>query len=467
MIPLSLQTIADVVGGRLTHPAAGSRMVQTVSTNSKAMPAGGLFIALRGENFDAHNFLVQVTWANAAAAIIHNPEAAITIPNLPCIIVDDTRKALGRLGAYARTKFAARAIAIGGSNGKTTTKHLVGSVLAAHLKGTQSPKSFNNDIGVPLTLLGVSADDDYVVLELGTNHPGELSPLSAMARPQIAAITSIGPEHLEGFGDLDGVRQEELALLDHLAPEALVIVNSDDAELPAMAAKCGGRMITFGFAANSDLRIEHVQCGLEGITFKVAGIADTFSLPLPGRHNAANALVAVAIGREMGLTDPQIREALANCSRPEMRMQVQKIGDYTILNDAYNANPASMTAALQTLSQATVPHRRLAVLGEMRELGMHSAKLHAQIGEVAAKANLCTLITVGEGAREIASSAVAAGMPQADVLWVDNASAVVNVLTPLLQRHDTILLKASRAVKLETVAIALSASAGKEVVSNH
>ena len=271
MIPLTLAEIVTATAGRLLSSADLGKVVSAVSTNSKEIAPGCLFIALRGERFDAHDFIADVAKRGAALALIDRPERATGL-EMPCISVADTRKALGQLAAYVRQRLTCRVIAIGGSNGKTTTKHLVGSVLSAALKGTQSPKSFNNDIGVPLTILGVAPGDDYVVLELGTNHPGELAPLSAIARPEIAAITSIGPEHLEGFGDLAGVRREEISLLDSLVRDGLCIANADDPELPAMVRGRARRVITFGFAPCSDLRIEQVQCTLEGIRFRVAGV---------------------------------------------------------------------------------------------------------------------------------------------------------------------------------------------------
>ena len=455
MIPLNLASIIEATGGSVLGSPAGPDLFSAVSIDSREIPSGCLFIAVRGERFDAHDFLPQVAAAGAGAAIIDRPEMAKGL-NIPCIIVPDTRKALGRLASHVRRRLSSRVIAIGGSNGKTTTKHLVGSVLASALRGTQSPKSFNNDIGVPLTILGVSPADDYVILELGTNHPGELAPLSMMAMPDIAAITSIGPEHLEGFGDLAGVRREELTLLDGLVPDGLCIANADDPELPPLARARARRVITFGFAPDSDLRIREADCTLEGIRFRIAGCDEEYSLPLPGRHNAANALVAIAIGREMGLSDAAIRQALASCSRPEMRMQVMRLGQYTILNDAYNANPASMLAALETIASADVPGRRIAVLGDMRELGAQSAALHRQIGTAAAGSSLAILLTVGVDAEHLADAAIAAGMSADTVVRATDALQAAKLLTPILRPSDTILLKGSRGMRLERVVSSLA-----------
>lgn len=450
MIPLTLQTITEATGGRLSQPSAGHVTVTAISDNSKAVVPGSLFLALRGERFDAHDFLSDVVAAGAAALLVHDAAKLVGL-NAPAIIVDDTRRALGRLGAFVRAHLSSRIVAVGGSNGKTTTKHLVGSVLSAHLKGSQSPKSFNNDIGVPLTILGASTSDHYVVLELGTNHPGELSPLSLIARPDIAVITSIGPEHLEGFGDLDGVRREEAALLDGLAPHGLAIVNGDDKPLLKLIRGRVPRLVTFGFDGDNELAIASVECTLEEVRFIIRDGETEFCLPMPGRHNASNALAAIAVGREFGLDDASIRHALATCSRPEMRMQLTRWRNITILNDAYNANPASMEAALLTIAEAHVPGRRIAVLGEMREMGASSELMHRHIGQLAATSKIDLLVCVGEAARPLADAAILAGMPQGRIHLVPDSQAAAEFLPPILVDGDTVLLKGSRGVKLERV----------------
>ncbi len=456
MLPLTLPEIAQATSAQIRGTATAA-IITEVSDDSRKVKPGSLFIALRGERFDAHDFLPQVARDGAAAILADRQDKIFDLP-IPVLLVSDTRQALGQLGHYVRQKLKCRVIAIGGSNGKTTTKHLVGSVLATQFKGTQSPKSFNNDIGVPLALLGAGATDHYVILELGTNHPGELSPLSLMAEPQIAAIISIGAEHLEGFGDLDGVRREEVSLVNGLRPDGLLIANGDDAKLLELVRSRTHKLITFGFRPDNDLAATSVRCSLDGIHFRVSGSDNEFHLPLPGRHNASNALVAIAIGREFGMTDSAIGDALAACSRPEMRMQLVRVNGVTILNDAYNANPASMHAALRTLADADVPGRRFAILGEMRELGVSSQSLHEEIGRTAAGAGLSVLVCVAGHARAIADAAIAAGMPLDSVRFAADAAAAAQLAPQLIQPGDTVLLKGSRGVKLELVANALTST---------
>ncbi len=456
MLPLTIHEIAQATTAEVRGNPGPSTAVTAISDDSRKIKPGSLFIALRGERFDAHDFLPQVARDCAAAILADRADKVANLP-VPVLLVADTRKALGQLAHHVRQKLKCRVIAIGGSNGKTTTKHLVGSVLAAQFKGTQSPKSFNNDIGVPLTILGAESGDHYIVLELGTNHPGELSPLSLIAEPQIAVVTSIGAEHLEGFGDLDGVRREEACLLDGLRPDGLVIANGDDATFLDLVRPRTRRLMTFGFGPGNNLAVTSAQCSLNGIRFRVSGSPTEVHLPLPGRHNASNALAAIAIGREFGMTDPAICDALAACSRPEMRMQLLRVNGITILNDAYNANPASMQAALQTLTEAEVLGRRVAILGEMREQGIASQRLHQEIGRVAANSRLSSLVCVAGHARALADAAIASGMPSGNVQFVADAEAAARLAPQLVQSGDTVLLKGSRGVKLELVANALTA----------
>lgn len=449
MIPMPLGQIARAINAAVPISASvASRTIGRISIDSRNLMPGDLFVAIHGEVHNGHDYLAEVAARRAAAAVIDEPQRGGDL-TIPALEVADTRAALGQLGRFVRDQLSTRVIAIGGSNGKTTTKHLVGSVLAARFRGTQSPKSFNNDIGVPLTLLGVSPADDYVVLELGTNHPGELLPLSHMARADIAAITSIGQEHLEGFGDLDGVRREEAALLEGLASHAMVVATADDRELLPLVRGRAPRLVTFGFCDDADLAIEEVRCSLDGIEFKLRGTPEPFALPLPGRHNASNALVAIAVGREFGIDDETIRHALRHCSRPEMRMQVVRQNGLTILNDAYNANPSSMVAALETLAQADLPGRRIAVLGEMRELGAASSLLHHEVGEAAARSRLDLLIAVGDPARPLVEGAKAGGFSAKSLFHVEDVAGACAMLRGLVREGDTILIKASRGVKLE------------------
>ena len=369
--------------------------IAAVCTDTRNMAARSLFIALRGDRFDAHDFLHQAHARGAAAALVDhlpaNPPAG-----LPLLQVPDTRAALGLLARRVRQLFRGKVIAVAGSNGKTGTKHLIHSALRETLRGSMSPKSFNNDIGVPLAIFPADPADDYLVLELGTNHPGEIRNLTQIAQPDIAIITNCSAEHLQGLGDLDGVRRENASLIDALQPDGTLIINGDDPALLQAVSAFHGDCLTFGFSKTNDLWASNPTCSWNGTHFTIQpGDIEAF-VPLLGNHVAANALAAVAVARRLGLSDSQIVQNLAKSTGPEMRLEPIEADGVRILNDAYNANPASMMAAIQTLASLPARGRRIAVLGDMRKLGDASAESHRQIGRfLADKFRPDLLICVG------------------------------------------------------------------------
>jgi UDP-N-acetylmuramoyl-tripeptide--D-alanyl-D-alanine ligase len=413
------------------------------------MEAQSLFVALRGEHFDGHDFLPQAAAGGAVEALVSGASAA-----LPCITVADTRRALGKLAQLVRQGLPGKVIAVAGSNGKTGTKLLIDAALRCKLKGSISPKSYNNDIGVPLTIFAARAEDDYLVLELGTNHHGEIAWLTEIARPDIAVITNCSAEHLEGLTDLAGVRRENAAIAAGLGADGLLVVNGDDPEFLEALSGCRCRRMTFGFASTNDLWASEVSCGANGTRFRLNDGPHVF-VPLLGRHAAANALAAIAVGRQMGLADEPMIDGLSRARGPEMRLELKQIAGVTVLNDAYNANPASMRAALETLCALPSAGRRVAVLGDMRELGEWTERLHREIGKAAARCKLDRLICVGASAALIGEAATHSGMPAERVsLHVDSAAAAVAV-AGLVAGGDLVLLKGSRAVGLETIAQAI------------
>ena len=449
MKPMTLDEVERAVGARDSLPSEHRAVtVSEVSTDSRRIRRGGLFIALRGENFDGHDFLAEVEASGAAAAIVGRmPQPPL---KMPCILVDDTRKALGRLGAHVRATLACPVIAVVGSNGKTSTKNLIDAALRPSLKGTISPKSFNNDIGVPLTILCCAEDDQYLVLEVGTNHPGEIANLAAIAQPDIAVITNCAAEHLEGLIDIAGVRKENAEILTGLRPGGLLIVHGDDPQLLAAVASHTGPRVTFGFSHENDLWAADVHCGLDGSSFLMCDERMVF-VPHLGRHAALNALAAIAVARKLNVPDDCFIDGLFSAARPEMRLQIQRLGGILVLNDAYNANPASMRAALELFTQLPAHGRRVAVLGDMRELGASSEPMHREVGRMAARANLDALVCVGRDAGWIAESAIAAGM-RVDCVSRYADAAAASVIATWIAAGDLVLLKGSRAMTLEKIA---------------
>ncbi len=471
MKPLSLQDVRQAVAGKSLAPLGpGVPKVEAVCTDTRAMRPASLFVALRGENFDGHGYLRQAAAGGAIAAVVDTAPAdaapADAPPELYLIQVADTRVALGKLAKRVRQDLRGKVIAVAGSNGKTSTKHLVHAALGGNpaekavglrLRGTISPKSFNNDIGVPLTVFAADPAHDYLVLEMGTNHPGEIQPLSEMARPDIAVITNIGAEHLEGLGDLIGVRRENASVVLGLNPGGMLVVNGDDPGLLEAVAQYRGQRLTFGFDPKNDLFATDVRCDEAGVRFRLNGSRREVFVPMLGRHTAANALAAIAVARKMGVPEEQVFHNLSTAKGPEMRLQLQRVNGIALLNDAYNANPHSMIAALETVA-ALPPQqgRRVAVLGEMRELGPASDRYHREVGEFAAGCKLDLLVCVGRGASHIAEGALSRGLPAASIRSFPDSAAAAAELKGEFRAGDLVLLKASRAVRLEAVASALA-----------
>jgi len=382
-------------------------------------------------------------------------EPAQAPPGMQLLRVADTRRAMGALARHVRQQFRGKVIGVAGSNGKTGTKNLIDAVLRQSLRGSISPKSFNNDIGVPLAIFPADPMQDYLVLELGTNHPGEIQTLTDIARPDIAVITNCFAEHLEGLGDLAGVRRENTSIIQGLQRGGTLIVNGDDRDLLQEVATFGGDCITFGFSSGNEIWASKLKSDWNGVHFTIEPTGIEAFVPLLGRHTAANALAAVAVARTMGIPDGQIVNSLASAIGPDMRLQRMETGGVRILNDAYNANPASMTAALHTLASLPATGRKIAVLGDMRELGDASLQSHRDIGRlVGEKCAPDMLICVGSESRFIASEAVKFGLAGNRVIQFPDAASAA-VIASRLAPGDLVLLKGSRAIGLEAVAKAI------------
>ena len=457
MKPLSIREVRDIVSGKLVSVVPpDAAPVTAICTDTRHMAPSSLFVALRGERFNALDFLPQAAAGGAVAALVEGVPAS-PIPGMHLIVVADTRVALGKLAGHVRKGLKGRVIAVAGSNGKTSTKHLIHAALRGKLKGSISPKSFNNDIGVPLTIFPAKPLDDYLVLEMGTNHPGELEVLSKMARPDVAVITNCGAEHLEGLGDLAGVRRENATIISGLDPKGLLIVNGDDPELLAAVKDYPGQRVTFGFNPTNDLYATDVRCEEAGVRFRLNGSRREVFVPLLGRHTASNALAAIAVGRKLRVAEETIFESLAKSDGADMRLQLQKANGLSILNDAYNANPNSMRAALETATALPHAGRRVAVLGDMRELGETSERYHREVGDAAGRAGFALLACVGADARWIADAAQSSGMAAGAVLRFPDAAAAAAQLPSHIRPGDLVLIKASRGIQLEAVAKALAA----------
>lgn len=421
--------------------------------------AGDLFFALRGGRFDGHDFLREAAEQGVGAVVVERGRVPANRIGCAMIAVEDTREALGRLAAAYRKDFVLPVVAVGGSNGKTTTKELVASVLKERLATLWSEASFNNEIGVPLTLLRLDKSCQAAVLETGTNHPGELAPLVKMIRPNYGIITSVGREHLEFFGDVAGVAQEEGWLAELLPADGKLFVNGDNEWASHTVARTRAQAVRVGFAAVNEWRARAVRLDRRGVRFHVDGpkadFAGEYRIHLLGRHQVVNALFAIAIGMELGLSRADVTRGLAECRPPKMRLELWEVGGVGLLDDAYNANADSMLAALRTLQELPCKGRRVAVLGDMAELGAHSEGAHQEVGRQAAELGIAQLFAVGQMAPVMGRAARAAGLNRVfEFADVETAAAAVK---SFVKPGDLVLLKASRAMRLERIAELLRA----------
>jgi UDP-N-acetylmuramoyl-tripeptide--D-alanyl-D-alanine ligase len=430
------QALAPCAIDRMPESA---REFSTISTDTRDIPAGALFVALRGERFDAHDFVAQAVAAGAAGVVISTPDVAPQL-GVPVFLVRDTREALGALGRYRRAAWGRPVVAIGGSNGKTSTKALVTAMLAGAYDVHATVGNLNNEIGVPLTLLTIPDEAEIAVVEAGTNSPGEIARLRAIIAPDVTVITSIGEEHLEGFGDLAGVLREELALT-HDVP--VVIAPAAHPEVAAGVTGETTRVVTAGL---SDAQMQPVSWSLADDGTGTLVFPDgVLHIPLRGSHNLRNAMLAVTVARGFGVTLEQMQFGLSRMAQPSMRAAVTAIGGALLVNDAYNANPPSMRAALDLLDAVGRTRPKVAILGSMRELGPQADALHDDIARDAAARDLTLLVGLGDFASAFARTAP--GDPR--VLTAPDVPDVLDALQARLPQNAAILLKGSRGAKLE------------------
>jgi UDP-N-acetylmuramoyl-tripeptide--D-alanyl-D-alanine ligase len=452
MEPRSLQFIAHACAGELSR-SSPSTVITGVCTDSRRVQTGDVFFALTGERFDAHEFLAEVV-KKAAAIVVARGRAPAQSHACAVITVAQPRQALGCLAAEYRKDFQVRMVGVAGSNGKTTSKELIAAVLRQKVATLWSEASFNNDVGVPLTLLKLANAHQAAVLEAGTNHPGELEPLVRMIAPTYGVITSIGREHLEFFGDLEGVAREEGWLAELLPENGKLFLHADAEWIPHIRSRTRAVVATVGFSPQDDWHAHDLRPDKQGLTFGVkapfAQFSGEYRVSLVGRHQAVNALMAIALGAELRLSRQEIARGLMECQPPRMRLQVWELNGVRVLDDTYNANADSMLAALRTLQDMPCKGRRLAVLGDMAELGKHSEAAHEEVGRCAAEVGIGQLFAVGKMAPVMARGARNAGL--ARVLEFADVEAAAIAVKQLAREGDVLLLKASRATRLERVA---------------
>ena len=465
MIHSSLQEIGTVVDGRIITSDGSSEAptpVHGIGTDTRDDLSGRLFVAIRGDRHDGHDHLDAAVAAGAVAAMVGAAEfetGKIIRGGIPLLVVADPIDALARLARHHRATFQGTVIGITGSAGKTTTRAILEGLLVSLGPGTASIRSFNNHLGVPLTILEASSDDAWVVLEMGTSGPGEIAHLVGIARPEIAILTGTGRAHLEGFGSESGVAAEKATILDGAT---LGLVNVDrpaiDAEL-ASRRSTGLELVTYGEHESAERRLEgRIPLASGGQRIRVGDFEADFALD--GRHHAINAVAAIETARHLGVADADIARGLRSIRPPAMRFARRNFDGVLVLDDAYNANPESMRASLEAFSEVVETSiagdsRRIAVLGAMLELGPGEATLHQEIGSCAADANLTHLFIVRDrGGDEIAIGARAAGFA-GSIEVLDDAAEAATQVASMVEAGDAVLVKASRGVGLEKVVEAI------------
>jgi UDP-N-acetylmuramoyl-tripeptide--D-alanyl-D-alanine ligase len=470
-------TLADLVEGitgqRLAEEVVPNLELSEVVIDSREARPNSLFVALRGEHKDGHDFVADALARGAVAAIIEKdvdaecqmvdtkgplPETPMRLPI--CLMAEDSLKAFQRLAAFWRAGFSPRVIGVTGSIGKTTTKEMIWSVLRKRFRTLKSWGSYNNEIGLPLTLLYLDSSYERVVLEMGMYALGEIAELTAVARPHVGVVTNVGPTHLERLGTIERIAQAKSELVEALPPASeggVAILNGDDPMVRAMAEKTDAEAFYYGLDPGCDLWASHIESqGLEGVRFQLHHKGERLhvKIPLLGRHSVHTALAAAAVGLVEGESWEEIIAGLWNVTEQLRLVAVHGIKGSTILDDTYNASPTSSIAALNLLQELS--GRKIAVLGDMLELGDFEEEGHRKVGRRVVD-EVSILITVGPRGRIIGQEALACGMAEGDVFMVEDNEQAIAHLRQSISQGDIVLIKGSRGMKMEEIVAALTA----------
>jgi UDP-N-acetylmuramoyl-tripeptide--D-alanyl-D-alanine ligase len=458
MIAMTLAEIAGLVDGDLTGPA-DAVVTGKVTLDSRTVEPGDLFVAFPGERVDGHDFLGAAAAAGAVASLSMRQDDA-----LPTVVVSDPVAALGRLAAGVHARLSERGLttlAITGSSGKTSTKDLLGQVLATAGPTVSPPGSYNNDIGLPLTVLGADERTRFLVLEMGSRGPGHIARLCGVARPQVSVVLNVGSAHLGEFGSAEGIARAKGEIVEALQADGTAVLNADDPRVAGMAARTSARIVRTGRGPDADVRATAVsldEAARPRFTLVAAGEEHPVALQVVGEHQVANALSAAGAALAAGMQPADVAAALSEAgARSRWRMEVDRRSDgVTVVNDAYNANPESMRAALAALA-GLAGERRIAVLGAMAELGPDAGAEHERLGRDAAAAGVDVIVAVGPDAVGIAEGAAAAGLAAGrgtgeESVHVPDRAAARELLSEVLRPGDVVLVKASRSYGLELLA---------------
>lgn len=471
MALFTVEELREVISDRvLAGERAGwmKQRIRSISLDTRSLQLGDLFLAIRGDRFDGHNFVATALSRGAVGAIVLDSYDVSRLAlkhgskrPAPFILgVRDPLHAYQQLASYHRSRFQIPVVAVTGSNGKTTTKEMVASVMAHRWKTLKTEGNLNNRLGVPQTLLRLNDRHKGAVIEMGVDHLGQTTRLCEIVRPTIGIITNIGPDHLEFFGSMDASAQAKAELLDLLPADGTVILNADDSYFDYLAARAQCRVVSFGFSSKADVRAMDVKSdGRHGTIFRLLlpeKVRHTIvHIRVQGEHNVTNALAAGAVGAVLGLPGAVIAQGLSRFRPAAMRSQVSVSRGVKLIIDCYNANPASMKAAVQLLAQTRGNRKKIAVLGDMLELGPSTRQMHEEVGEFVARQGIDQLVACGVLGRSLAKGARQAGLEQARILEARDARAAAAAVKAIVKAGDVVLIKASRGMRLELVADAL------------
>lgn len=453
---ISLDMVLEATRGRLLAAARATDGLSFsgVSTDSRTVRAGEIFVALQGERFDGHDFVGDAVKRGATAAIVSKPNLGIdAAAGIALIQVPDTLEAMGRIAAAHRSLFSIPVVAVTGSVGKTTTKDMTAHILSQRFEVLKTEENYNNEIGVPLTALQLEPSHQAAVFEIAMRGPGEIAYLARIVRPTIGVVTNVGVTHIERLGSAQAIAAAKAELLQEMGPDSVAILNADDEHSACLRGAAKGKVLTFGIERPADVTARDVSMGeMAASEFRIAAGKEQapIRLRVPGRHNVLNALAAAAAALEAGASIEDVRKGLEGVTLGKHRLQVLKSArGFTILDDCYNANPASMVAALEVLGQIRAD-RHMAVVGDMLELGPHAAEMHRDVGRDAATHGLALLVAVGDHAHHLREGALS-GMTPEQVILASDVEQCADIILQGARPGDAVLVKASRAMALERV----------------
>jgi UDP-N-acetylmuramoyl-tripeptide--D-alanyl-D-alanine ligase len=459
----SVKDILTATDGRFLY-GGSVQSFRGIGIDSRTIDPGALFVAIQGEKHDAHGFISQVVSKGVKGLVIQNQtdqpmhHDQWKAKGVACITVADTTRALGALAAFARQQMDIPVVAITGSNGKTSTRQLTAAVMAKQYSTLATEGNLNNEIGLPLTLFKLDRNHEAAVLELGINHFAEMNRLGAICKPTIGMITNVGPAHLEFLGSLEGVAKAKGELLAHIDPKGYAVLNKDDTHVAALASQAGCPVVFFGTSSQADIRAESIAETVGGFAFDLVlpGVRIPVKLRTPGRFMVMNALAAAAAGHLSGVDAQQIKQGLESFKSVRGRVQVVETAvGVKIIDDTYNANPASMVAAMEVLSAIRKNDRCFMVFGDMLELGDQADQMHRQVGAAAAKVGAVKVYAYGDSAQALISGAGKGGMAEKQLMTGSKEKIAADLISHL-RPNDWVLVKGSRGMAMETVVEAIS-----------